>query len=130
MAVGAGELEHGVAVPVEPEPAHAVEDRVDRRLGRAGAIGILDAQQELAAVMAREQPVEQRGARAADMEEAGRRGREAGDDRRACCDACGQPLTPVAIAAQRRGDRDLPQGGSAAAKSALRCRMPGRSARP
>jgi hypothetical protein len=33
-------------------------------------------------VVAGEQPVEQGGARAADMEEAGRRGREAGDDQR------------------------------------------------
>src|SRR3546814_17677285 len=46
----------------------------------AGAVGILDAQQELAAVVAREQPVEQRGARAADMEETRRRRREARDD--------------------------------------------------
>ena len=48
--------------------------------GRARAVGVLDAQQELAAVVAGEQPVEQRGARAADMQEAGRRGGEAGDD--------------------------------------------------
>jgi hypothetical protein len=50
MARGAGELIDRVAVPVEPEPAHPVEDRVDRRLGGTRAIGILDAQQELAAV--------------------------------------------------------------------------------
>ena len=80
VAIGARELEDGVAVPIEPEPAHPVEDRVDRRLGRARAVGILDPQQELAAVMAREQPVEQRGARAADMQKAGRRRREPGDD--------------------------------------------------
>ncbi len=73
MAVGAGELEHGVAVPVQAQPAHAVQDRVDRGLGRAGAIGILNAQQELAAFRPREQPVEQRGARAADVKESGRR---------------------------------------------------------
>src|SRR3546814_7994473 len=69
-----------VAIPVEPEPAHPVEDRVDRGLGGAGAVGILDAQQEIAAVVAREQPVEQRGARAADLEETRRRRREARDD--------------------------------------------------
>ena len=57
-----------------------VEDRVDRRLGRARLVGILDPQQEFAAMMAGEQPVEQRGARAADMEEAGRRGRETRHD--------------------------------------------------
>jgi hypothetical protein len=53
-----------VAVPIEAEPAHPVEDRVDRVLGRARLVGILDAQQELAAVVAGEQPVEQRRARA------------------------------------------------------------------
>ena len=69
-----------VAVPIEAEPAQPVEDRVDRRLGRARLVGVLDPQQVLAAVVAGEQPVEQRGARAADMQEAGGRGREAGDD--------------------------------------------------
>ena len=70
-----------VPVPIEAEPAHPVEDRVDRLLGRARLVGVLDPQQELAAVVAGEQPVEQGGARAADVQEAGRRGREAGDDR-------------------------------------------------
>ena len=50
-------------------------------VGRARLVGILDAQQELAAVVAREQPVEQRRARAADVQESGRGGGEAGDDR-------------------------------------------------
>ena len=66
---------------VEPEPVQAVEDRVDRRLGRALAVGVLDPQQHLAAAAARVEPVEQRGAGAADMEEAGRGGSKAGDDR-------------------------------------------------
>ena len=74
------ELHHRLAVPIKAEPAHAFQDRVDRRLGRSGAIGVLDAEQELAAMMPREQPVKQRGARAAQMEIAGRRRREAGDD--------------------------------------------------
>ena len=84
-----------VPVPIEAEPAHAVEDRLDRRLGGAGAVGVLDAEQELATVMAGEEPVEQGGARAADMEEAGRRRREAGDDpasfRRGCAQAPKSP---------------------------------------
>ena len=79
---GAGELMHRLAVPVELEPAQAVEDGVDRRLGRALAVGVLDAEAEQPAVVAREQPVEQRGARPADVQEAGRRGRETGDYRR------------------------------------------------
>ncbi len=50
MAAGARELIDLVAVPIEAEPAHAVEDRLDRRLRRARAIGVLDPQQEGAAV--------------------------------------------------------------------------------
>ena len=80
VPLGAGELVDDVAVPVEAEPAQPVEDRVDRRLGRALAVGVLDAQQHLAAEAAGIEPVEQGRARAADMEEAGGRGREAGDD--------------------------------------------------
>ena len=49
-------------------------------VGRAGLVGILDAQQELAAVVAGEQPVEQRRARPADMQESGRGGGKTGDD--------------------------------------------------
>ena len=80
MALGARELADRLAVPVEAEPRQPVEDRVDRGLGRALAVGVLDAQQELAAGVAGVEPVEQRGARAADVQEAGRRGGEAGDD--------------------------------------------------
>ena len=68
MARRAGELMNDLAIPIEAKPRHAIEDRIDRRLGGTGAIGIFDPQQELAAVMARKQPVEQRGARAADMQ--------------------------------------------------------------
>ena len=49
-------------------------------LRRALAVGVLDPQQHLAAAAARVEPVEQRGAGAADVEEAGRGGGEAGDD--------------------------------------------------
>ena len=62
MALGARKLRNHIAVPVETEPAKPVENCVDCRLGRAGAIGILDAQEELAAMVAGKQPVEQRGA--------------------------------------------------------------------
>ena len=69
-----------VAVPVEAEPPHPVEDGVDRLLGGARLVGVLDAQEELAAVMPREQPVEERRPRPADMQKAGGRGGETGDD--------------------------------------------------
>src|SRR3954471_10610750 len=86
MAGRAGELEHDVAVPGQPQPGQAVDDGVDGGRGRTLAVGVLDAQQHLAAVAAREQPVEQGGAAASDVEKAGRGRREAYDDthRRAC----------------------------------------------
>ena len=80
VARGARELADRLAVPVEPEPFEAVEDRVDRGLGRALAVGVLDAQEERPAEAPGVEPVEQRRARAADVQESGRGGREAGDD--------------------------------------------------
>jgi hypothetical protein len=77
---GAGELVDGVAIPIETEPLHAGENGVDRFLRGALPVRVLDPQQHLAAVMARKQPVEERGARTADVEKAGRRRREARDD--------------------------------------------------
>ena len=74
MTVRARELEHGRFVTAQAQPLQPVENRLDRRLGRAGAIGILDPQQVLAAMVAGEQPVEQRGAGTADMQVAGGRG--------------------------------------------------------
>ena len=50
MAAGTGELEHGIAVPIQPQPLHPVQDRGDGRLGRTRAIGVLDPQQRFAAV--------------------------------------------------------------------------------
>ncbi len=80
MTRRAGELIDRVAVPIEPEPAHAVEDRVDGRGGRALAIRVLDAQQHFTAVLARVEPVEQRGARGADVEKTCGGGRKTRDD--------------------------------------------------
>src|SRR4029453_448301 len=47
-----------------------------RRLDVALLVGVVDAQHVLAAVAPRVEPVEQRGAHAADVKEAGRAGRE------------------------------------------------------
>src|SRR6185295_7067409 len=80
VARRAGELEHRLVVPVEAEPLQAVDDGLDRFLGGALAVGVLDAQAEDAAVMPGIQPVEQGRAGASDVEEAGRRGGKAGDD--------------------------------------------------
>src|SRR5690606_18791369 len=70
-----------VPVPIGPEPAHPVEDRLDRILRRARLVGVLEPQEEAAAVAPGIEPIEQRGPRAADMEKTGRRGRKAGHDR-------------------------------------------------
>src|SRR3546814_8872792 len=59
MARRARELEYRLAVPIQLEPLHPVENRVDRGVGRARAVGVLDPQQEFAARVAREEPVEQ-----------------------------------------------------------------------
>jgi hypothetical protein len=69
-------LEMDLLVPVEPEPGEPVEDHVDRFLGRARLVGVLDPEQRLAAVVAGVEPGEQPGAGVADVEEAGGRRRE------------------------------------------------------
>jgi len=83
-----------VPVPIEAEPAHPVEDGVDRLLGGTRLVGVFDPKQELAAVMAGEQPVEQRGSSAADVKESGRRRREPCHDRLRTT-ACAQARFPL-----------------------------------
>jgi hypothetical protein len=80
MARCAGELEHRFFVSAQPKPVQTVENRGDCFVRRAGAVGILDPQQEAAAMVAREQPVEERRARATDVQEASRRRREPRND--------------------------------------------------
>ena len=77
MPLGAGELINGLAVPVQTHPFHAVQDGGDGLGRRAFAVGIFDAQKELAAGMAGIQPVEQGRAGPADMQKAGGRGGKA-----------------------------------------------------
>ena len=102
MALGAGKLEYGRFVATKAQPIKAVENGLNRGLGRAGTVGILDSQQIFAAVVPRKQVVEQRGARAADVEIASGRGRKARDDRAqsprlAAClaNACHSLVLPV-----------------------------------
>src|SRR5690606_5614051 len=65
-------------VVVQAQPVHGLEDGVDRRLGAALAVGVLDPQHEPAAAMAGLQPAVQRGAGATDVQVAGGTGGEAG----------------------------------------------------
>ena len=66
----------GPSSHVESEPPHAVENAGDHVGRRALDVGVFDAEDERAAVPAGVEPVEQRRARAADVEIAGRRRRE------------------------------------------------------
>ena len=63
-------------VPGDPQPVQAVEDVLLERLGAPGDVRVLEAQDERAAGMAGEQVVEQRRPRGADVEGAGRAGRD------------------------------------------------------
>ena len=76
--VGAADL--GALVPVEAEPAHHLEQRVVGLLAVAGRVGVLDPEDERAAVVTGEGPVEQGRAGQADVGRAGRGRAEADAD--------------------------------------------------
>jgi hypothetical protein len=80
VAVEAVGLVKRALVGAQPQPLHAVEDDLDGFLGGAGAVRVLDAEHEGAAVAPGQQPGEQRGAHPADVQEAGGAGGEAGAD--------------------------------------------------
>src|SRR5690606_32776279 len=64
-------------IPVEPEPAERVEDGAHAVEAAPFLIRVLHAEHERAALLAGPEPVEQRGARAADVQVTARRRREA-----------------------------------------------------
>ena len=80
MACLSAGLEDRRLVGGQAEPGEAFEDLVHRRLGGAFLVGVLDAQQVGAAMVAGEEVIEQRGARPADMQVAGGGGSETGAD--------------------------------------------------
>ena len=67
-------------IPVEAEPGEALENGGDQLRLRAVNVGVLNAQDEDAAMAPREQPVVERRARATDVEVPRRRWREANAD--------------------------------------------------
>ena len=77
-AVVAADL--GPLVPIHAQPAHRVEDHLQEGVGVALLVGVLDAEDELAARVTGVEPVEQGRAGASDMEEAGGAGGEADAD--------------------------------------------------
>ena len=79
VSFGTCELINHLAVPIEAEPGEAFEDRVDCRLRRAFAIGILDPQQHLARAATGIKPIEQRRTRSADVKKARGGGGKTGD---------------------------------------------------
>ena len=68
-------------VPVQTKPAQRVVDLLLAAGVEAGPVGVLDAQHERPALLARERQVEQRHVRRADVRIAGRRRRDAKPDR-------------------------------------------------
>ena len=73
---------HRPFVPIEAKPPQAVENAADHGLRRSLDVGVLDAEHEHAAVAAGEQPVEERGAGAADVKVTSGRRRETDPGRR------------------------------------------------
>ena len=76
--VAAERAERGPLVPGDAEPGEILEDPARGLVGGARLVGVLDPQQE-AAALPRERPVVERRARAADVEVTGRGRGEAGD---------------------------------------------------
>jgi hypothetical protein len=72
-----GTADFGSLVPVQPQPAQRVQNRLLGAFYKARAVGIFDSHDEFAPVMAGEDPVEQRGANVAHMGHACRAGRVA-----------------------------------------------------
>src|SRR6516165_12808330 len=59
-------------VPIQPQPFQSFVNGGRRFLSVAFQIGVFDAQHEFAAMMPREQPIEKRSARSADVQITGR----------------------------------------------------------
>ena len=100
----------------DAEPCEVAADRLDMLLLRARNVGVVEAQDEPAAVPAGEQRVEQRRPRIADVEPAGRRRGEA-DDGRA---GHQKSTTSVRLAV---GERSSVSSGAAAGRPGSRKRL-------
>src|SRR4029077_12624761 len=77
---GARELIDWLTVPVELEPAQAIEDGKDRTFRGARPVSVLDAEQHRPTLGPGIEPIEQRRTSATDMQVAGGRGRKTRDD--------------------------------------------------
>ncbi len=120
------ELERRVTVPLDAEPAQRALDLLDRLRDLAARVGVLDPQQALAALATREEPVEEKGAHAPDVEEPGGRRRHANADRheRSSVVACSSaPMSPPPEASRRRstGSRRSAETPSRSSRRARGC---------
>src|SRR6185369_71567 len=97
-------------VPFEAKPFEVILDDRGEGEGRALAVGVVEAQQELAVVLPREQPVVQRDVDVSDMKPPGRAWSEAYTDRHG---AITDPLLPRRLEAV--GDRIAPIAAEGAA---------------
>src|SRR4029077_10510352 len=77
IELGAGRLVEWSRIPMQTKPSQRLEDLFGGFASAARLVGILDAQNEFAAVTARDQPIVERGPCAAEMEKTAGRGREA-----------------------------------------------------
>ena len=73
-------LEYRPLVPPEPKKLKSFFDIIGGALDLAGAVRILDAQNEFAAVLAGEKKIKKRGAQSADMQKSGWRWRKPDSD--------------------------------------------------
>jgi hypothetical protein len=80
MAIGAAELADRLAIPIEAQPLEAIDQRNNGGFGGAFAVGVLDTEQHLAALVLGIGPTEQRRAGASNVEIASRGRGETGDD--------------------------------------------------
>ena len=123
VPVEAGALVDRLAVPVEAEPVEHVGDAVGPLWSGPRDVGVLDAQQELAALVTGEQEVEQRRAHPADVQRPRRRRREP-DAHTRCIIALGHSGT---LYGTRSHQRSLRRGGASRSRRAGSGSYPRRS---
>ena len=75
-------LADDITVMIQPQPRHPLKNRLGRLGCVAQPVGILDPEKKFPTTPARVKPVEKRRACPANVQIAGRRWGEAGDDRR------------------------------------------------
>ncbi len=116
VAIGARDLRDRPLVVVDLQPAQRVEDLLDVLGRRALAVGVLDAQDQRAALAARDEPVVERRARAADVQLSRRAGGEANAHRPQprTRTSCGSPIARASRsrASQCSGEAYLRIGAS------------------